>query len=184
MVVPPHHQLRNMANVHLGAPAGNYDALVRALRQNGMQCLAPKFRQQVEDAITECLATGLPVEVFETCRCDQLARLYFDAGVSNAPNGDHTWHTYGLAVDIIHPSEQWNLYPTVNTTPISKWTPWHRGIYGVFKKHGMDSGSDWNSFKDWPHWQFGTLKPSPSPLGIETLHTKGKEAVWALVGAA
>lgn len=161
-------------------PGESYNRAVLRLRNNDASCLAPKFRERSDAAITEANAKGLNVVSFETCRSNELAELYYDHGVSRAPTALHTWHHYGLARDVISKEHGWDLFPGghhYKTEP--EW--WH-DLYRIFKSHNLDAGADWVSFKDYPHWQFGGLRSSPL-RAISILQTQGLEAVWRAVGA-
>jgi peptidoglycan L-alanyl-D-glutamate endopeptidase CwlK len=168
-----------MALVQL-VPAESYDAEVVRLRQNNMQCLAPGFAERYQGALEECNGRGLDAVSFETCRCDELARLYFAHGASKSPNALYTWHHYGLAGDVVSKSREWDVYPD----QLGKGgdPDWYRPVSEIFKAHGMDWGGDWTHFKDWPHWQFGGLRATPKDA-VTILATKGILEVWRTVGA-
>ena len=158
----------------------NYDTLVAQLRCKDEAGLAPKFRERVDAALTEAHAKTLPSVVFETLRSDQLAHLYFEHGASRSPDALHTWHHYGLAVDVIHPEYGWDLFPGGSKYESNPW--WWKELYEVFRSHQLDSGSDWESFKDYPHWQFGGIRATPHDA-ITILATEGIQAVWKACGA-
>jgi hypothetical protein len=164
---------------------------IKELRQNDTACLAPKFRAAVDDGIAAIRAEGHDAVVFETCRTDELARIYFEQGTSKAPNARRTWHGYGLAVDIISGSKQWNIYPHhVRRTRDGKriYMPgdpeFLECVTRVFKARGLKWGGDWTRFKDWPHWQWGRCKPSPSDVAVTLYRQGGVEPVWRAVGAS
>lgn len=142
---------------------------------------APKFAQAVRDTIDDCHLHGLDAMVFETVRSNDLAKIYFKRGrpptdeyptpVTNAPDASWSWHGYGLACDIISQSREW-----------SAGVDWFRRMGAIAKRHGLDWGGDW-PHPDYPHVQFGTLRPSPSTVG-RTLYAQGQiEEVWRIVGA-
>ena len=158
----------------------NYDTLVEQLRQKDEACLAPTMRLRIDAACAEARSKNLPNVIFETGRSDQLAKLYFEHGASKSPDALHTWHHYGLAVDVIHPEYGWDLFPDGAKYDANPW--WWKELYEVFRSHGLDSGSDWPHFKDYPHWQFGGIKASPHDA-ISILATEGIRAVWAACGA-
>lgn len=159
-----------------------YERRAAALRQSSLDCLAPQFRAAVEAALHECHAKSVDAVVFETCRSDALALLYHDRGVSRARNALYTWHGYGLAVDVISKAHAWDYFPGGRLHDANPW--WWKELYDTFTHHGLDSGSDWVSFKDYPHFQWGTLKASPSARARDLLASGGREAVWREVGAA
>lgn len=159
-----------------------YEKRASSMRQSSLDCLAPKFRQAVEAAIQECHAKSVDAVVFETCRSDALAFLYYEHGVSKATDATRTWHGYGLAVDVISKAHGWDYYPGGPLYHANPW--WWKELYETFTHHGLDSGSDWQTFKDYPHWQWGACKASPSDRGRELLASGGREAVWREVGAS
>ena len=60
---------------------------------------------------------------------------------------------------------------------------WRGRVVEIARSCGLDWGGDWISFKDWPHFQFDTLKPSPSDRSIELYVNHGIAALWKEVGA-
>jgi hypothetical protein len=162
-------------------PAETYDQHVIRLRQNDPDCLAPKFRERSEAAITDANTAGLEIVSFETCRSNELAKLYYEHGVSRAPTALYTWHYYGLARDVISREHGWDLFP--GGSRHDAHPSWWREVYRIFRSHQLDAGADWVSFHDFPHWQFGGMKASPSDHARQLLHRGGVELVWRAVGA-
>lgn len=147
--------------------------------------LAPKMREAVLHAVSECEVAGYPVQIYECLRTHELARIYFALGASKARDGFKTWHFYGLAVDVIHPVYGWTWWEDGG----AQGRAWREFVVSTFKKHGLDWGGEWISFKDRPHFQFGTCKPSPSKEAIRLYEEAGggeagRRAVWEAVGAA
>lgn len=169
-----------MALVNLIAK-DDYESKVLTLRQNGADCLAPAFRRQSDAAIAEANAKGFDVASFETCRSDELAKLYFAHGASKSPTGLYTWHFYGLARDVISTARGWDVYPDQHG--VGGDPDWYQPIADIFKSHGLNWGGDWAHFKDWPHWQFGGLRATPKDA-VTIMATHGIRAVWEAVGAA
>lgn len=160
--------------------AEDYERDVLRLRSNAADCLAPAFRTRSDAAIVECNRQGYDVVSFETCRCDELARLYFAHGVSKSPNADFTWHHYGLARDVISKARGWDVYPDQDGQGGDP--KWYNGVFYIARAHGIDLGADWVHFRDFPHWQMGGLRPTPRDAPA-ILKTQGMEAVWRSVGA-
>lgn len=140
----------------------------------GLEFLAPKFTAAVQAAMAECHALGIPAMVYETYRTDALAKAYYAKGrtapgtiVTNAKDNVHSWHGFGLAVDVIHASARWDA-------PASFWSQ----MAAVFKRHGCSWGGDWVSFKDLPHMQWSGCPASPDNEDRDLLHTSGLVAVW------
>jgi peptidoglycan LD-endopeptidase CwlK len=148
-----------------------------------LSLLAPQFRAAVEAAIDDCNGRGLDAYVFEALRSDALQQVYYARGrtvipptrpVTNAPDNLHSWHGFGLAVDVISRAHLWNP---------PQGEGWFRAVADVFKAHNCKWGGDWTS-PDTPHFQWYKCKPSPSDLARVILKNDGLEAVWRAVGAA
>ena len=148
--------------------------------QNSLDLLAPKFKLAVVASITACVADGLDAMVYETARSHELAVLYYAKGrtmippkekVTNAPDETYSYHGYGLAVDVISKTKQWN-----------KPESWFAKVAVHFKANGCKWGGDWH-MKDLPHMQWGLCKPSPSTEARRILREEGLEALWKVVGA-
>jgi peptidoglycan L-alanyl-D-glutamate endopeptidase CwlK len=141
--------------------------------------LAPLFADAVQRALADCVARGLDAYVYEAWRSPELQAVYYAIGrtvpppppVTNAPTVLYSWHGYGLAVDVISRSRRWDMPPS-----------WFADVASSFKREGCRWGGDW-IMKDFPHFQWGRCKPSPSPLAREILAAQGVEGVWRAVGA-
>lgn len=158
--------------------AGQYDSKLTVNRD--LSILAPKFREAVEQAVADCKARGYDAYVYESYRSLELAQLYYARGrtiippvktVTNAPSNLYSWHGYCLAVDVISVAHGWDR-------PES----WFADVAESFGKFGCKWGGDWK-FKDLPHFQWGSCKPSPSDRAREIIRSEGMEAVWRAVGA-
>lgn len=137
-----------------------------------MARLAPKMRERVEAAVAECHSAGLDVEVYETWRPDELQQMYFEDGVTHAKSALYGWHGYGLAVDFKSATHGWDVDEAY----------WLR-VAAICKNHGLDWGGNWKTIHDTDHFQFGTLRSSPSPRARALFAQGGVEAVWKEVGA-
>jgi peptidoglycan LD-endopeptidase CwlK len=86
-----------------------------------------------------------------------------------------SWHNYGLAVDVA-PFDSgipdWNVsHPA-----------WGR-IVAVGESCGLQSGSTWRTFPDWPHFQLtGRLPVSPDAAVMAAFQSGGQQAVWTDTG--
>lgn len=169
--------------------------------------LAPKFRLAVESAIDTCHDRGYDAMVWEAYRSPELAMLYYARGrpptaeypkpVTNAKTNLYSWHGYYLAVDVISRKEKWfNVDPKLLigvSTDVRQMIIqqraeeariWFAGVATIFKSYGCDWGGDWTPGKeDFPHFQWGRLKPSPSDAARSMLATQGIEFLWRYVGA-
>ena len=82
-----------------------------------LDVLAPSFAMAVSKAIADCAANGLDAMVYESYRSQDLQANYFargrtivppDTTVTNAASNLYSWHGYGLAVDVISRSKEWD----------------------------------------------------------------------------
>lgn len=162
--------------------AGSSDSELMVNRDLGR--LAPAFRAAVEAAIAECNspANGLNAFVYEAYRSAGLAAMYYQRGrtvkppykpVTNAPSNLHSWHGFGLAVDVVHAQKFW-LPPEGDA--------WFRKVGAIFKKHGCTWGGDWQ-MADLPHFQWGRCPASPSDAARTLINSQGMQAVWEHVDA-
>lgn len=160
-------------------------AQVRDLRDIGLlrvretAYLAPAMLRATIAVLADMRAAGHPAKVVETIRLDALQRHYFSVGVTQLPSAWRGWHAYGLAVDIVHETKEWNAEPAF-------W----RALERIAEKHGLTSGRDWDrnnatthSFIDAPHVQWGQCRVSPSDRARVLLARGGVFAVWQEVGA-
>ncbi|MEO7085822.1 MAG: M15 family metallopeptidase [Gemmatimonadaceae bacterium] len=145
-----------------------------------LDVLAPKFRDAVSKAIADCNANGLDAIVYESYRSQELQANYYARGrtvipphdtVTNAQSNLYSWHGYGLAVDVISRSKEWDQ-------PES----WFASIAEYFRAAGCRWGGEWK-MKDLPHFQWAACKPSPSDTARSLLASGGMRAVWEAVGA-
>lgn len=141
------------------------------------QCLAPKMSIAAQAAVIECNGQGWDAILYETCRSAELQQYYFDHGASKAQTIEHSWHGYGLAVDVVSRQHGWDLWG--RSIP----TAWETNVTRIFLSHGLKWGGDWPTFHDYPHYQWGPCKRSPSDIAVTLLRTSGRAAVWRAVGA-
>lgn len=103
--------------------------------------------------------------------------------VTNAKAG-HSYHNYGLAVDIVllrdangdgsHETASWDMKTDFDGDGKADWME----VVTIFKEHGWEWGGDWG-FKDPPHFQ-KTFGKSVRDL-LHKFNTKGVDAnnyVW------
>lgn len=148
--------------------------------QRSLGLLAPKMREAVEAGVAECQRLALNVEVYETYRSDALQKVYYARGrtvrppdytVTNARSNLDSWHGLGLAIDVIHAKKRWSM-------PAS----WFRAVAAVLIRYNLDWGGEWSS-PDYPHFQWGYCRRSPSQRARDLYARGGLEAVWREVGA-
>lgn len=158
-----------------------FEEKAASLRIRSTDNLAPRFRAAVEIALAECHARSVDAIVFETLRVEELQELYFEQKRSHAKSILYGWHGYGLAVDVISREHGWDYFPGGALYEANPW--WWHEVQDSFHHAGLDSGGDWKTFPDFPHWQWGTLKASPSDEARRLFAEGGKQAVWRAVGA-
>lgn len=153
---------------------------VRSLVSHDTSLLAPQFRLAVAKSINDCKLAGLDAKVYETVRSNEVQQAYYALGrsvipphytVTNAADALHSWHIYGLAVDVISASKGWDVTDL-----------WMQMVAAHFKANGLDWGGDWHH-PDKPHFQWGGCETTPSDDDRALFQSAGKEAVWASVGA-
>ena len=141
--------------------------------------LAPAFRAAVQAAIDECNngSNALNAMVYEAYRSQALAAMYYQRGrtvkppyktVTNAPSNLHSWHGFGLAVDVVHAQKFWSP---------PEGEAWFHKVGAIFKKHGCTWGGDWR-MADLPHFQWGRCPPGPSDAARDLINSQGMQAVW------
>lgn len=139
------------------------------------------FERRVRATLADLASHGQPSVVREAQRTAErqawlygFGRLYDDGRgrVTNAQTPWQTWHAYGLAVDIVHATQE-------DKAPPKYWTL----LQSIAESHGLQSGMSWPTMHDGPHVQFGTLKRSPSSAARALYLSGGLPAVWRAVGA-
>lgn len=157
--------------------AGSNDTDLMVNRDLGR--LAPAFRAAVQAALAECNDENNRLEamVYEGYRSQALAAMYYQRGrtvkppfkpVTNAPTNLHSWHGFGLAVDVVHARKFW-LPPDGDA--------WFHKVADIFKKYGCTWGGDWR-MADLPHFQWSRCPPSPSDAARDLINSQGMQAVW------
>jgi hypothetical protein len=156
--------------------AGSNDSELMVNRDTSR--LAPAFADAVQKALEECNSVKrLDAIIYEGYRSQALQSLYYQRGrtiippykkVTNAPTNLHSWHGFGLAVDIVHKTKFWS--PPGGDT-------WFRNVAEIFKRHSCMWGGDWK-MADLPHFQWYRCPPSPSDTARQLIVDQGMLAVW------
>jgi peptidoglycan L-alanyl-D-glutamate endopeptidase CwlK len=148
---------------------------------------APKFAAAVRAGVQACRAHGLDAIVWEAYRTPELQLVYWHRGrpptteypgpVTWAKSNLYSWHGYGLAVDVISECKHWKAGDA-----------WFAAVAEEMKQHALDWGGDWKHRPDGPHFQWGTLKPTPSDRARALIQPGSTLAaqmqlVWREVGA-
>ena len=154
-----------------------------AERVNSLDGLAPRFRDAVSRVLDQMRKAGFDPLVYETTRTDARQRYLYGFGrsyddgrgiVTRSIGIDHTWHGFGLAVDIISASRQW-------AAPKAFWD----ALRAAAEEEGLAWGGDWPTMRDLPHVQWGKpMRRSPTWRAMQLKKQGGNEAVWQEVGAA
>lgn len=141
-----------------------------------LDSLAPKFRAAVESVLEQI---G-DAKVSESLRTFQRQSFLYGFGreyddgrgiVTNAASNLTSWHGFGLAVDVIHSTKEWEAGDA-----------WFRLLGEIGKGHGLAWGGDWHH-PDKPHLQWGKCKDSPSDEARRLYGEGGLPSVWLAVSA-
>lgn len=158
------------------------DAISQARLQSVHPVLADKVRQM--SAILE--QEKIAIRVVQGLRSWQEQDNLYAIGrtipghiVTNCPGGK-SYHNFGLAVDCV-PDAIWNdgIYtPDWNSSHAS----WKR-MEQVGEMLGLESGAEWRTFPDAPHFQLtGRFPIGSPPEEIRTIFkAKGMQGVWDAV---
>ena len=143
------------------------------------QC-APKFADLVRQLLARLEQQGYDPIVFEALRSGERCGFLYGFGrdyddgrglVTNAKTGERSWHTYGLAVDIISKAHGWKAAD---------------GFWAALRTEadalGLEAGGNWK-MADKPHVQWGPMRTTPSDLASALFEEGGLPSVWKEVGA-
>lgn len=118
--------------------------------------LHPKVREEMKIIIDECnsvLTKKSQVRVSQGLRtfAEQDALYKKRPKVTNARGGESI-HNYGYAVDIVliinGKEASWDIHKDWDEDGIADWNE----CVKIFAKYGWSWGGNWNSFKDFPHF--------------------------------
>jgi peptidoglycan L-alanyl-D-glutamate endopeptidase CwlK len=147
-----------------------------------MPTLADKIRSMADTLANE----GIYIRVVQGLRTIEQQEALYAQGrtapgsiVTNC-RGGQSYHNYGLAVDCV-PSSQGTHAPFA-----PDWNPTHsdwKRMISVGTSLGLDSGSTWRTFKDFPHFQLTGEFPEGEPTQeVYELYAQGSfQAVWDVV---
>lgn len=168
-----------------GTPA-ELEAYARTLVQNDPSKLAPKFWSTVDAVLSALNALGLDAVLHECLRSDELAAIYHQLGVSRASDAQHTWHHWGLAVDIISKSRGWDVYPerAADGSLHGGDPTWYGPVWDALLGAGLHLGKNFHSIFDAPHAHWGGCPDIPTGDLIEIGNVGGLPALWQAVGAS
>lgn len=138
----------------------------------------PELARRVRQMSDMLELEGITIRVTQGLRSwAEQAKLY-DQGrsepgvvVTNAQPG-HSYHQFGLAADVV---------PLVKDGQ-ADWNPQHpawQRLVAVGTSLGLESGSLWRSFPDYPHFQLtGKFPISPNDEARQILTNEGMQAFW------
>lgn len=153
---------------------------MEALSQDRLQLVHPKLASLVQQLDARLIPQGIHLRVVQGLRTMAEQQALWEQGrtapgsiVTNARPGD-SWHNYGAAVDLI---------PGLRGTP--QWEPNWDENHPDFKAMircgiglGLVSGSTWESFKDYPHFQLAGLPVTPTQAMRVYLVAHGMTEFW------
>lgn len=120
----------------------------------------PNLRQELKSIYRELLDRNIHIRITDTLRTfDEQAKLYALGRTSPGKivtyaRPGQSYHNYGLAVDfaLLLPGGKkvsWDMNLDLNENDQSDWAE----VVTIFKHYGWDWGGNWNSFKDYPHFE-------------------------------
>ncbi len=165
-------------------------------RQASLDGCAPAFTTKVGLLLDRMRSAGHDPIIFESRRTAERSAWLYGIGRDYDPDGrgivtnilpdQHSWHFFGVAVDIISAAHEWDA-------PEAFWFDLMRFAEDL----GLTSGDDWcrdgipdeqqeKTRIDKPHvqWWCEGMHTSPSAHATELFQRDGLPAVWAALGAA
>ena len=113
--------------------------------------LIPQARVRVDKLIEVCKAAGIDLLVTSTYRDNESQDALYAQGrtqpgkiVTKAKAGQ-SFHNYRCAVDVV---------PLINGKPVWDDTMLWSQIGGLGKQVGLEWAGDWQTFKEYPHFQY------------------------------
>jgi hypothetical protein len=148
-----------MLKTEIAVKAPSVWDLIKKLRKSDPCFCAPEFKIKLLTMIESAKKVGRlrngelfdPI-IFETERVEELQRIYYNQGTTNASSAIYGWHFYRLAADIISLEKEWSVSDL-----------WWSTLADLAEDHGLASGYRWTG-KDEPHVYLGGLRKSPSDL--------------------
>lgn len=151
-----------------------------AVSEARLELVNPRLAEKIRQ-MAEMLKDEFAFRVTQGLRSwDEQAKLYAQGRtqpgkiVTNAAPG-HSWHNFGLAVDLVPLSE---LGPDWNTAHPA----WQR-LLSCGSSVGLVEGAQFRTFPDWPHFQLtGSWPVSPNDEVRQCFLDGGMVAVWKEAG--
>ena len=113
--------------------------------------LIPQARVRVDKLIEVCKAAGIDLLVTSTYRDNESQDALYAQGrtqpgkIVTKAKGGQSFHNYRCAVDVV---------PLVNGKPVWDDTMLWSQIGGLGKQVGLEWAGDWQTFKEYPHFQY------------------------------
>lgn len=113
--------------------------------------LLPQVRVRVDKLIENCKAAGIDLLVTSTYRDNESQDALYAQGrtqpgkIVTKAKGGQSFHNYRCAVDVV---------PLVNGKPVWDDTMLWSQIGGLGKRVGLEWAGDWQTFKEYPHFQY------------------------------
>ena len=121
------------------------------INSRSLDDLIPQARVRVDKLIEGCKAAGIDLLVTSTYRDNESQDALYAQGrtkpgkiVTKAKAGQ-SFHNYRCAVDVV---------PLVNGKPVWDDTILWSQIGGLGKQIGLEWAGDWQTFKEYPHFQY------------------------------
>ena len=148
-----------------------------------MQFVCPELADKIRRMASILAGEGIEIRVTQGLRSVGEQDALYAIGrtkpgeiVTNCPGGS-SWHNYGLAVDVV-PSK-YGPGDTFDPDWNENHPVWKRMI-ACGENLGLESGSEWRTFKDYPHFQLTGRFPSNQPTWeVRRMADKGLPAIWA-----
>jgi peptidoglycan L-alanyl-D-glutamate endopeptidase CwlK len=141
--------------------------------------VAPQLAALIVRLAAQLEAEGVPIQVTAGLRSWSGQDSLYAQGrtkpgpvVTDVPGG-YSWHNYGLAVDVV-PEDITPGQPDWDIT-----RPAWKMLVAAAKELGLASGSEWQTFPDWPHLQPASLPVTPTDEDRLTFKDAGMAALWA-----
>lgn len=138
-----------------------------------VDALAPAMQGLVAAVLQSSIRAGASAKVVETIRGKARQEWLYAQGrtrpgeiVTYAPDGDTSWHYWGLAVDFVSERDEWNA-------PDAWWV----ALAGWVQDAGGLSGLHWR-MQDRPHAQWGHCSTAPTPDDRQAYSQGGIGRVW------
>lgn len=109
---------------------------------------------QVHKKIASCLeAVAKEIQMNNiSYKITEMGCYRYDSDNGNTNIGTRSYHTYGVACDI-----NWSKNPFTNSPPATHDMP--DSYVKAFYDHGFTWGGNWQSIKDYMHFEFNGIKP-------------------------